>query len=42
MQVVLPAENKGNIKPELAELCPTGAIYRLNRDSHKIKKIIQD
>jgi ferredoxin len=27
MQVVLPEENKNNIKAELAELCPTGAIY---------------
>ena len=42
MQVVLPEENKGNVKAELAELCPTGAIYRLNRDFDKIKKIIQD
>lgn len=27
MQVYLPEENKGNIQPELAALCPTGAIY---------------
>ena len=27
MQVMLPEENKINIKEELAELCPTGAIY---------------
>ncbi|GAB6010912.1 2Fe-2S iron-sulfur cluster-binding protein [Viscerimonas tarda] len=31
MQVVLPEENKKNIKAGLAELCPTGAIY-LNHD----------
>ncbi|GHT59296.1 hypothetical protein AGMMS50239_05610 [Bacteroidia bacterium] len=28
MQVVLPEENKNNVKAELAELCPTGAIYQ--------------
>jgi predicted molibdopterin-dependent oxidoreductase YjgC len=27
MQVVLPEENKANIREELAQLCPTGAIY---------------
>lgn len=27
MQVVLPEENRGNIRRELADLCPTGAIY---------------
>ena len=27
MQVVLPEENKTNIKEELAKLCPTGALY---------------
>ena len=29
MQVVLPEENRKNIKEELAELCPTGALYRI-------------
>lgn len=29
MQVVLPEENQKNIKEELAELCPTGALYRV-------------
>ncbi|GHU88690.1 hypothetical protein FACS1894155_04050 [Bacteroidia bacterium] len=28
MGVVLPEENKANIKKNLAELCPTGAIYK--------------
>ena len=27
MQIILPEENKINIKEELAELCPTGALY---------------
>lgn len=27
MQIVLPEENRKNIREELAELCPTGAIY---------------
>ncbi|MDR3193885.1 MAG: (2Fe-2S)-binding protein [Tannerella sp.] len=28
MQVVLPEENRGNVPDMLADLCPTGAIYR--------------
>ena len=27
MQVVIPDENKMNVGKELAELCPTGALY---------------
>lgn len=27
MQVVLPEENRANVKEELAKLCPTGALY---------------
>lgn len=27
MQIYLPEENQGNIRPELAMLCPTGALY---------------
>jgi len=30
MQVVLPEENKTNIKEELVELCPTGALYSID------------
>ncbi|MDH6303728.1 outer membrane protein assembly factor BamB/ferredoxin [Parabacteroides sp. PF5-5] len=29
MQVVLPEENRANVSPKLAEMCPTGAIYIL-------------
>lgn len=29
MQVMLPEKNRKNIKDELADLCPTGAIYRV-------------
>ncbi|MDH6358482.1 2Fe-2S iron-sulfur cluster-binding protein [Parabacteroides sp. PF5-9] len=29
MQVVLPEENKNNVREELAELCPTGALYKV-------------
>jgi predicted molibdopterin-dependent oxidoreductase YjgC len=32
MQVVLPEENRANIKEELATLCPTGAIYKIQRE----------
>ncbi|MDR0573588.1 MAG: (2Fe-2S)-binding protein [Tannerella sp.] len=31
MQVILPEENRGNVGEELAELCPTGAIYKDSR-----------
>ena len=30
MQVVIPVENRENVKEELAELCPTGALYLLS------------
>ena len=30
MQVVIPEENRINVKEELAELCPTGALYLLD------------
>jgi ferredoxin len=32
MQVVLPEENAVNVEVELAEICPTGAIYTQNSD----------
>ena len=35
MQVMLPEENRVNIKEELAELCPTGAIYLRVKSSAK-------
>lgn len=31
MQIVLPEENRGNIREEVAGLCPTGAIYVSSR-----------
>ena len=27
MEVVIPSESKNNVKEEMAELCPTGALY---------------
>ncbi len=30
MQVVLPEENRVNVREELADLCPTGALYRVS------------
>ena len=29
MQVVIPEENRSNVNEELAKLCPTGALYRM-------------
>jgi ferredoxin len=31
MQVVIPDENKGNFSEELTELCPTGALYKIQK-----------
>ncbi len=33
MQVVLPEENRANVREELAEFCPTGALYRVSSSS---------
>ncbi|MDR0422353.1 MAG: (2Fe-2S)-binding protein [Proteiniphilum sp.] len=30
MQVMIPEENKNNVKEDLADLCPTGALYRVS------------
>jgi ferredoxin len=39
MQVMIPEENKVNVKEELADLCPTGALYRADTTiSGKMKK----
>lgn len=35
MQVVLPEENRGNVSEELAQLCPTGAIYLAPKDKRQ-------
>jgi uncharacterized Fe-S cluster protein YjdI len=32
MQVVIPDENKMNVGEELAELCPTGALYSIKEN----------
>jgi predicted molibdopterin-dependent oxidoreductase YjgC len=32
MQVMIPEENKVNVKEELADLCPTGALYQMNKE----------